>query len=64
MADGVAGRVMAYGYHGHDAVVHVQPDHGTDGQTIIVRVTGGRLLRVGAPVALRARGPVFAWPRD
>jgi iron(III) transport system ATP-binding protein len=63
-ADGVPGRVTAFGYHGHDAVVHVQPEHDADGRTIVVRITGGSPLAVGSPVNLRARGPVFAWRRD
>jgi iron(III) transport system ATP-binding protein len=63
-ADGVPGRVTAFGYHGHDAVVHVRPDRDADGRTIMVRITGGPQLPVGAPVHLRARGPVFAWRRD
>jgi iron(III) transport system ATP-binding protein len=63
-ADGMPGRVTAFGYHGHDAVVHVQPDRDADGRTIVVRITGGSLLAVGSPVNLRARGPVFAWRRD
>jgi iron(III) transport system ATP-binding protein len=63
-ADGVPGRVTACGYHGHDAVVHVQPERDADGRTIIVRITGGPALPVGSAVNLRARGPVFAWRRD
>ncbi len=58
---GLAGRVMSYGYHGHDAVVYVQPDQ-AGGQAIIVRTVGGRDLPPGSPVILRARGPVLAWP--
>jgi iron(III) transport system ATP-binding protein len=63
-ADALPGRVTSYGYHGHDAVLHVQPDRAPDDRTIVVRVSGGPHLPVGAPVTLRARGPVFAWPRD
>jgi len=63
-ADGVPGRVMSYGYHGHDAVLHVQPDQAPDDRTIMVRIIGGQHLPVGSPVTLRARGPVFAWHRD
>jgi len=61
---GVPGRVTAYGYHGHDAVIHVQPEHDTAGQPVIARISGGRHLPVGTPVTLRVRGPVLAWPRD
>jgi iron(III) transport system ATP-binding protein len=63
-ADGVPGRVTSYGYHGHDAVLHVQPDHAPDDRTIVVRIIGGQHLPVGCLVTLRARGPVFAWARD
>jgi iron(III) transport system ATP-binding protein len=63
-ADGLTGRVTSYGYHGHDAVLRVQPDHAPDDRTIVVRIIGGRHLPVGAPVTLRARGPVHVWPRD
>jgi len=63
-ADGVPGRVTSYGYHGHDAVLHVQPDHAPDDRTIMVRIIGGQHLPVGTSVTLRARGPVFAWHRD
>jgi iron(III) transport system ATP-binding protein len=62
--DGVPGRVTSYGYHGHDAVVHVQPTDDADGRAIIVRIVGGRDLPVGSPVTLRVRGPVLVWPRD
>ena len=62
-ADGVPGRVTSFGYYGHDAVVHVRPEQDAD-RTIIVRMTGGPHLPAGSPVSLRARGPVFAWPRD
>jgi len=60
----LAGRVVAYGYHGHDAVIHVRPEHGGDVPTIIVRTLGGPRLPPGSPVTLRARGPVLAWPRS
>jgi iron(III) transport system ATP-binding protein len=63
-ADALPGRVTSFGYHGHDAVLHVQPDRAPDDRTIVVRVSGGPHLPVGAPVTLRTRGPVFAWARD
>jgi|HubBroStandDraft_3_1064219.scaffolds.fasta_scaffold06177_2 iron(III) transport system ATP-binding protein len=58
----LSGRVVSYGYHGHDAVIHVQPDHDSAAPTIIVRTLGGPQLPPGAPVTLHARGPVLAWP--
>jgi iron(III) transport system ATP-binding protein len=61
-ADHLAGRVIAYGYHGHDAVVHVRPEHDGGAPVIVVRTVGGSQLPPGAPVTLRARGPVLAWP--
>jgi iron(III) transport system ATP-binding protein len=62
--DGVPGRVTAYRYHGHDAVLHVEPEDDATGQQIAVRVVGGPHLPPGSPVTLRVRGPVLAWPRD
>jgi len=62
--DGVPGRVTSYRYHGHDALVHVRPEHDAGGLTIIARIAGGRHLPAGSPVTLRVRGPVLAWPRD
>jgi iron(III) transport system ATP-binding protein len=62
-AASLAGRVVSCGYHGHDAVVHVQPEQDGAGQVIIVRIAGGRQLPAGSPVSLRTRGPVLAWPR-
>jgi hypothetical protein len=56
--------VTSYGYHGHDAVLHVQPERDADGPAIIVRIIGEHHLHPGSPVTLRARGPVYAWPRD
>jgi hypothetical protein len=60
----VPGRVTAYRYHGHDAVLHVEPEDDATGQQITVRVVGGPHLPPGSPVTLRVRGPVLAWPRD
>jgi iron(III) transport system ATP-binding protein len=58
----LAGHVVAYGYHGHDAVIRVRPQAGPAGPEIIVRTVGGHQLPLGSPVTLRARGPVRAWP--
>jgi iron(III) transport system ATP-binding protein len=65
---GLAGRIVSLGYHGHDAVVHVEPEQqpGTAPSgtaAIIVRTLGGCGLPAGSAVTLRARGPVPAWPR-
>jgi iron(III) transport system ATP-binding protein len=57
----LSGRVVSYGYHGHDAVIHVRPEHDSAAPTIIVRTVGGPQLPPGALVTLRARGPVLAW---
>ena len=58
----LSGHVVSYGYHGHDAVIHVRPVHDSAAPTIIVRTLGGPQLPPGAPVTLHARGPVLAWP--
>jgi len=60
---GLAGRIVAYGYHGHDAVVHVIPDAEPGAPAIVVRMLGGCDLPAGSPVTLHARGPVLAWNR-
>jgi iron(III) transport system ATP-binding protein len=59
---GLPARVTGYGYHGHDAVVTVQPDQDPPVPPLIVRTLGGSALPLGAPVILRAHGPVLAWP--
>jgi iron(III) transport system ATP-binding protein len=59
----LSGHVVSYGYHGHDAVIRVRPEHDSAAPTIIVRTLGGHQLPPGSPVTLRARGPVLAWPR-
>jgi iron(III) transport system ATP-binding protein len=58
----LAGHVVAYGYHGHDAVIHVRLERDADAPMIIVRTVGGPPLPPGSPVRLRARGPVRTWP--
>ena len=60
---GLAGRVIACEYYGHDAVLRIRP-HGAGGlPEIIARTAGGPQLPTGADVLVRARGPVLAWPR-
>jgi iron(III) transport system ATP-binding protein len=61
--DGLAGRITGYGYHGHDAVVTVQPEGDPEGPPLTVRTLGGQPLPPGSRVTLRARGPVIAWPQ-
>ena len=71
--NGLVAHVTSYRYHGHDAVLDVQPQDeagGAGSQPVVVRVTGGPHrpagphYSVGTAVTLRARGPVFAWPAD
>jgi iron(III) transport system ATP-binding protein len=59
----LAGRIVDYGYHGHDAVVHVKPEDRPELPAFVVRMLGGCDLPTGSPVALNARGPVLAFPR-
>jgi iron(III) transport system ATP-binding protein len=60
---GLTGTIVAYGYHGHDAVVHVEPEQQPGSPAIVVRTLGGCELPAGSPVTLHARGPVLAWQR-
>ncbi len=57
-------RVTSYRYHGHDAVLYLQPGNDAGAQPIVVRITGGPHRPVGSAVTLGVRGPVFAWPAD
>jgi iron(III) transport system ATP-binding protein len=64
---GLPARVTGYGYHGHDAVITVQPETAPPDQDrpvppLIVRTLGGSTLPLGARVTLHAHGPVLAWP--
>jgi iron(III) transport system ATP-binding protein len=60
--DGLGGRIVKSGYHGHDAVLHVQlaREHGK--RPLIVRTLGDVRLGHGAEVELSVRGPVLVWP--
>jgi len=60
---GLTGRITGYGYHGHDAVVTVQPEQDPQAPPLIVRTLGGQALSPGSRVTLRAHGPVIAWPQ-
>jgi iron(III) transport system ATP-binding protein len=59
---GPAGRIVACGYHGHDAVVQVKLEL-PGFPSLVVRTLGGCEYPPGSPVRLRASGPVLAWPR-
>ena len=61
---GLTARVTSYRYHGHDAVLCVQPGNDPEARPIVVRIAGGPHRPVGSEVTLVARGPVFAWPAD
>jgi iron(III) transport system ATP-binding protein len=61
--DGLTGRITGYGYHGHDAVVTVQPERDPQAPPLTVRMLGGQALSPGSRVTLRAHGPVIAWPQ-
>ena len=60
---GLTGRITGYGYHGHDAVVTVQPERDPRGPPLTVRMLGGLAMSPGSRVTLRAHGPVIAWPQ-
>jgi iron(III) transport system ATP-binding protein len=62
-SSGLGGHIIDYGYHGHDAVVHVQPERPAGAPAIVVRTLGGHRLPPGSAVALHAHGQVLAWPR-
>jgi hypothetical protein len=64
----VAARVVSHDYHGHDVVMYLRPEQAGDeraagGRDLIARLAGGNPLPSGARVSLRARGPVYAWPK-
>jgi iron(III) transport system ATP-binding protein len=60
--DGLDGRVLRAGYHGHDAVLHVQIDQDGAERLLLVRTLGDARLSPGSPVKLAAHGPVPVWP--
>jgi iron(III) transport system ATP-binding protein len=61
-ANGLIGRILKSGYHGHDVVLHVQIEHERNEQLLIVRTTGDIQFSLGANVRLTASGPVLVWP--
>jgi iron(III) transport system ATP-binding protein len=59
-----AARVSAARYHGHDALITVQPDNTVQpgNGALHVRITGADLPVPGDRVGLEVHGPVVAWP--
>jgi iron(III) transport system ATP-binding protein len=55
------GRVAQFDFYGHDALVRVTLDDGTD---ILARIGGDRQLAIGQVVWVSARGPASALPRS
>ncbi len=60
---GLDGRIVRSGYHGHDAVLHVQTDL-LGAEQLLVRTLGNPRLTLGSTVKLDARGPVLVWPAN
>jgi iron(III) transport system ATP-binding protein len=59
---GFAGLIVRTGYHGHDAVLHVQVDQQETAEHLLVRTLGETRLSPGLAVKLEVRGPVLVWP--
>ncbi len=59
---GLTGKIVRSGYHGHDAVLHVQIEQQQSEPLLIVRTPGDVRLSPGSQVRLSARGPVLVWP--
>jgi iron(III) transport system ATP-binding protein len=60
--EGLDGRIVRSGYHGHDAVLHVQIGPEGAEQLLLVRTLGDARPSPGSTVKLGARGPVLVWP--
>ena len=61
--DGLGGQIVKSGYHGHDAVLHVQLALEHAERPLVVRTLGDLRPGDGADVRLSVRGPVLVWPR-
>jgi iron(III) transport system ATP-binding protein len=59
--DGLGGRIVKAGYHGHDAVLHVQVAGEYGERPLLVRTLGDARLGPGDDVNLSVRGPVLVW---
>jgi iron(III) transport system ATP-binding protein len=62
-ADGLLGEIVKSGYHGHDAVLHVQLRQPNGRRPLIVRTSGDSGPPPGSEVRLSTEGPVLVWPR-
>jgi iron(III) transport system ATP-binding protein len=60
--EGLGGRIVRAGYHGHDAVLHVQIGREGAERLLLVRTLGDAQLPPGSSVKLAIRGPVLVWP--
>jgi iron(III) transport system ATP-binding protein len=61
---GLPGRIVRTGYHGHDAVLHVQLEQHEPTQHLLVRTLGDMGLSPGLAVKLDVCGPVLVWPAN
>jgi iron(III) transport system ATP-binding protein len=59
--EGLAGQIVRSGYHGHDAVLHVQIDEEHGKRQLTVRTAGEVPAAPGAKVRLSVRGSVLVW---
>jgi iron(III) transport system ATP-binding protein len=59
--EGLAGQIMRSGYHGHDAVLHVEIDEEHGERQLTVRTAGEVPPTPGSKVRLSARGSVLVW---
>jgi iron(III) transport system ATP-binding protein len=58
---GLAGQIVRSGYHGHDAVLHVEIDEGHGERQLTVRTAGEVPPAPGSKVRLSVRGSVLVW---
>jgi iron(III) transport system ATP-binding protein len=57
----LAGQIVRCGYHGHDAVLHVQIDEEHGERQLTVRTAGEAPPAPGSKVGLSVRGSVLVW---
>jgi iron(III) transport system ATP-binding protein len=54
----LSGEVEQCRYYGHDALLHIRPEHPSVTDVLLARVRGEHALSVGTRVSVAARGPV------